>query len=190
VKSHASLGIHGRLSVTAVDAEWFHAHRDRTDLMMNPPASVVSDRHEGDNTICVNGVSAIAAAIVWSGLQDQAANLGVTSTYLTPLYGAVGSGTGSVANTDTQLFTELGRQTVGAGAASPATTSISGQFTWLFYFAQPTSTWTVTEAGVFANASATANSGILMDHYVVSPSVTVTTSNTLILQAVFSLTGV
>jgi hypothetical protein len=157
--------------------------------MMRPPQEVISDHHEGDNTMCINGVSAIASALVWSGIQDQATSLGVTSTYLTPLYGAVGSGTGSVANTDTQLFTELGRQTVGAGAATPATPTLSAQTTWLFYFPQPASTWTVTEAGVFANASATANSGILMDHYVVSPSVTVTTANTLILQAVFSLTG-
>jgi hypothetical protein len=125
---------------------------------------------------------------VWSGIQDQAASLGVTSaTYLTPLYGAVGSGAGTVAAADTQLFTELARQTVGAGASTPATPTITAQATWLFYFSSPAVTWTVTEAGVFANASATANSGTLIDHWAFSPNVTVSTSNTLILQAAFSV---
>jgi hypothetical protein len=187
--SHTSnLSINGHLSLTVVDTEWFTANKDNVSAMVLPPDSAVIDRRDGSNIMCTAGLTALAAALVWSGIQDQGANLGVTSpTYLTPLYGAVGSGAGTVAASDTQLFTELGRQTVGAGASTPATPSITAQTTWLFYFSSPASTWTVTEAGVFANASATANLGTLLDHWAFSPSVTVTTSNTLILQASFSV---
>jgi hypothetical protein len=170
-------GINGHLTLTVLDEH-----------------GQVVDRREGDNKMCTAGLSALAAALVWAGIQDQAASLGVTSgTYLTPLYGAVGSGTGTVSASDTALFSELGRQTVGAGASSPATSSINAQFTWLFYFPNPTSTWTVTEAGVFCNGSSNAGSvataGVLLDHWSFSSPLTVTTANTLILQAGFSIAG-
>jgi hypothetical protein len=91
------------------------------------------------------------------------------------------------------LFSELGRQTVGAGASSPATSSLPALFTWLFYFPSPSVTWTVTEAGVFANGSSddtsVTSAGTMLDHWAVSPSVSVPTSDTLILQATFSITG-
>lgn len=189
VGERASFGLHGRLTLTSVNADWFREHRQDTALMMAPPDSVISDRHEGDNTMCTNGLTVIAAALVWAGIQDQASSLGVTSTYLTPLYGAVGSGSTAPTAADTQLTAELGRQTVGAGASSPATPSLNAQVTWLFYFPQPSVTWTVAEAGIFANASMTTNSGILLDHFVFSPTVSVPTSDTLILQAAFSVAG-
>lgn len=173
----AGLGINGRLSLTVVR-----------------PDGTVRDRREGDNTMCTAGLTVIMASLVWSGIQDQAASLGVTSpTYLTPLWGAVGSGTGTTAASDTALWSELGRQTVGAGASSPATPSLNAQATWLFYFGQPATTWTITEAGVFANGTSTAGSpstaGVLLDHWAVSPNVVVPTTDTLILQASFSLAG-
>jgi hypothetical protein len=148
----------------------------------------VVDEREGDNVICTTGYTAIAAALTWSGLQDQAANLGVVSaTYLTPLFGAVGSGAGTPAKADTQLFAELGRQTVGAGAASPATPSVAAEAVWQFYFPQPPAAWTVTEAGLFAAATSTANSGTMLDHWAFSPSLSVSTSNTLLLQVSLAL---
>jgi hypothetical protein len=176
--SSGSLSVHGRLSLTVLDEQ-----------------ENVVDYREGDNVMCTNGLTVIANALVWSGIQDQAASLGVTTpTYLTPLWGAVGSGVGTVAASDTLLFNELGRQTVGAGASTPATASISAQATWLFYFPSPTTTWTVTEAGVFANGSSipatVASAGTLLDHWAFMPSVTVTSVNTLILQATFNIAGV
>lgn len=157
--------------------------RGHLKLIVTDERGQVVDEREGDNLICTNGYTALAAALTWAGLQDQASNLGVAAaTYLTPLYGAVGSGGGTPAKSDTQLFTELGRQTVGAGAASPATPSVAAEAVWLFYFPTPASTWTVTEAGLFAGATATANSGTMLDHWAFSPSVTVTTSNSLLLQ--------
>lgn len=165
------LRIAGRLSVTVIR-----------------PDGTVRDRREGDNVICTTGFTVLAAALVWSGIQDQAADLGVTTaTYLTPLYGAVGSGGGTPVKADTQLFAELGRQTVGAGAAGPATPSIAAQATWLFYFPQPGATWTVTEAGIFAGATSAANSGTMVDHWAFSPSVTVPTTDTLLAQVSLAL---
>lgn len=176
--SEMTFSIHGRLSLTVLDED-----------------KNIVDYREGDNVMCTNGLTAIANSLVWSGIQDQAANLGVTSpTYLTPLWGAVGSGTGTPAASDTLLFHELGRQTVGAGAASPATPSINSLVTWLFYFPAPSVTWSVTEAGVFANGSFNpadvTTAGTMLDHWMFSPVVTVSTANTLILQASFSLAGV
>ena len=137
----------------------------------------------GDNVMCTIGYGALAAALVWSGLQDQAASLGVTSpTYLTPLYGAVGSGTGTPSKSDTALFAELGRQTVGAGGTNPASSSIPAYCTWLFYFTSPATTWTVAEAGLFAGASSTANSGTMIDHWSFSPAWTVPATDSLLLE--------
>lgn len=173
LKTDSGLRIHGRLALT----------------VLRPDGSV-RDRREGDNVMCTVGLTALAAALVWSGIEDQAANLGVTSpTYLTPLWGAVGSGTGTPAAADTQLFAELGRQTVGAGASAPATPSITAQTTWLFYFPSPATQWTVAEAGVFAGATSSSNSGTLLDHWSFSPTVTVPTTDTLLLQASFSVGG-
>jgi hypothetical protein len=169
--SHESLEIYGRLALIVVDAQGNEV-----------------DRREGANIITTNGYSTFASALVWSGIQDQAPNIGVaTPTYLTPLWGAVGSGTGTVAKTDTQLYAELGREQVQAGAASPASSSIAALATWLFYFPPPPITWAVTEAGVFANADSGTNDGTLLDHQLFSPSVVVTNLNALILQASFSM---
>lgn len=185
-----TLRLHARLAVSAVNAEWLAASKHDPAAVLNPPPGVVAARCEGDNITCTAGLTAFAAALVWSGIEDQAANLGVTSaTYLTPLYGAVGSGTGTVAASDTALFSELGRVTVGAGASSPATPTINALCTWLFYFPPPGSTWTITEAGVFANATSTAGSGTLLDHYLLSSSVTVSSPNTALLQVSLSVAG-
>lgn len=166
----------------------------RLSLTVFRPDGTVRERVEGSNTMCTAGLSVIMASLVWSGIQDQAAAVGVTSpTYLTPLWGAVGNGAGVTAASDTALWSELGRQTVGAGASSPATPSLSAQATWLFYFPQPTVTWTITEAGVFANGSSNpaspASAGVLLDHWAVSPNVIVPTTDTVLLQASFSLAG-
>ena len=157
--------------------------RGRLSLSVIRPDGTVRDYREGSNVVCTTGYTALAAALVWAGIEDQAANLGVTTaTYLTPLWGAVGDGAGTPAKSDTALFSELGRQTVGAGASSPATPSIAAQATWLFYFPQPSVAWTVTEAGAFANGTSTAGSGSMLDHWAFSPSVSVPTTDTLILE--------
>jgi hypothetical protein len=152
---------------------------------MRPDGSV-RDRREGLNVVCTAGYTALAAALVWSGIQDQADALGVTTpTYLTPLWGALGGGAGAPAKSDTALFSELGRQTIGAGASSPATSSIAAEATFLFYFPQPSVAWTVTEAGAFAAGTSTAGSGTLLNHWAFSPSVALPTTDTALLQIAF-----
>lgn len=164
----------------AIEHAELHGHLKLT--VRNECGRVVDER-EGDNVICTTGFTAIAAALVWSGLQDQATNLGITtSTYLTPLYGALGSGAGTPVKSDTQLFSELGRTTVSGGGSTPATSTIAGLSSWLFFFSNPPTNWTVTEAGIFAGATSTANSGSMVDHWSFSPSVSVLTTNTTILQ--------
>jgi len=157
--------------------------RGRLTLSVIRPDGTVRDRREGLNVVCTAGYTAIAAALVWAGIQDQAAALGVTSPAdLTPLWGAVGSGAGTPAKSDTALFSELGRQSVGAGASSPATGSVAAEATWLFYFPQPATTWTVTEAGAFAGGTSTAGSGTMLDHWAFSPTVSIPTTDTGLLQ--------
>lgn len=171
---NSGVSIKGRLSVTTFDLD-----------------GAIVDHREGDNVVCVTGLTAMAAALVWSGIEDVAADIGVTSpTYLTPLYGAIGTGTGVVASTDTALFSEFSRIQVGAGASVPATPSINSQVTWQFYFPQPSTNVTITEAGIFANASATAGAGLMMDHWTFSPTISFVAANTLLLQVSFSLAGV
>lgn len=172
--AESGIGIKGRLSITTFG-----------------PDGAVRDHREGDNVTCITGLTAIAAALVWSGVQDVAASQGLTTaTYLTPLWGAIGTGTGTVDPSDTALFTESSRVQVGAGGSVPATASINAQATWQFYFPQPASSSIITEAGVFANATSTSGAGSMMDHWAFSPSVTFLATDTLLLQVSFSISGV
>lgn len=148
------------------------------------------DRDSGDNVTTTAGLSAFASAMVWSGIQDQAAALGVTTpVFLTPLYGALGSGSGTASASDTQLFAELARTTVGAGAATPATPSIQALCDWLFFFPPPVTSWTVTEAGAFGLATSAANSGTMLDHYMLASAVTVSSPDSALLQVALSVAG-
>ena len=185
-----SLSFRGHLTVSAVDTAWLDAHRGDMAALLDPPADVVHAQDSGENTMCTAGLSAMASALVWSGIQDQAANLGVTSpSWLTPLLGAVGSGTGVTDPSDTALYSELGRVTVGAGASTPGTSGIAAICSWLFFFPPPATSWTVTEAGVFAQATSTAGSGVLVDHYVLGTPVTVTSPDSVLLQVALSVAG-
>lgn len=160
--------------------------KGRLRLTVLGPDGQPVDEREGDNVVCTTGYTAIAAALAWSGIQDQATNLGITTpTYLTPLWGAVGSGTAAVAKADTALQTELGRVVVSGNGAVPASATVAAQTTWLFYFPNPISTWTVAEAGVFANATSAAGSGSMLDHWSFSPTVSVPATNTLVLEVSF-----
>jgi hypothetical protein len=173
---------HGTDTVCADIRESIELHGVLTATVLNPDGSIADER-VGENVICTNGYTVLTAALVWAGAQDQAASLGLTTpTTLTPLYGAVGSGTGVPVKSDTTLFTELGRTVVGGAGSTPASSSIAAYATWLFYFPSPASTWTVTEAGAFANATSTAGNGTMIDHWAFSPTLTVSTIQTLIVQ--------
>ena len=155
----------------------------RLSLAVIRPDGTVRERREGGNVICTSGYSALAGALVWAGISDQAANLGVTTaTTLTPLWGAVGNGAGTPAESDTALFSEIARQTVQAGSAAPATPGVAAQATWQFYFPQPPAVWTVTEAGAFAGGTSAAGSGAMIDHWAFSPALSIPVTDSVILQ--------
>lgn len=155
--------------------------------LWTPDGQPVDDAFHGRNLITTNGYTALGQALVWSGIQDQAALLGLnpanTYTFLTPLYGAVGDGTPVIpAKADTQLVAELSRSTVSAGASLPASSGVAAATVWQFFYPSPATAWTVTEAGAFANATTAANSGTLLNHLAISPTVSVPVTNTAVLQ--------
>ena len=124
------------------------------------------------------------------GVVDQNSNMGSPFAYqdLTPLYGAIGTSNTAPTDADTQLGAEASRAVVYAGATSAA---ISGgtdaTVTWSFFYGIPNAQVIIAECGVFVNATSTANSGTLLDHALISPTVTQSTSQTCTLSVTFSI---
>lgn len=134
------------------------------------------------NLVTTAGLAALAAALNWSGISDQAANLGLNTPYsLAPVYGAVGTGTLPVTAIDTALGNEVARGTVSQSSAS------NGQSAWSFFFGSSQAVGTISEAGAFAGATLTPGSGILIDHVLISPAITKTNTQTMTMQVSFTL---
>jgi hypothetical protein len=151
-------------------------------LEVRDEAGELVDRRECHNLITSAGLTAFASALNWSGITDQAPNMGVDSPYLlSPLYGAVGTGTTAPATTDTTLGAELDRNVVSGSAAA------NGQLTWSFFFGSSQAVGTIAEAGVFGGASVDTDAGILLDHVLIAPPVTKTNTQTMTMQAIFTL---
>ncbi len=53
----------------------------------------LTNRQTASNVVCANGLADLAAAVGWAGAQDQGSLIGASSSFLTPLYGAIGTGT-------------------------------------------------------------------------------------------------
>ncbi len=95
-------------------------------------------------------------------------------------YGAVGTGSGTLAISDTTLWTEEARGTL-AGR-----TNSSGVITLTAYFGAGVANETLTEFGWFGNgATGSADSGTLMNHAIISE--TKTSSETLTVQGVLTI---
>jgi hypothetical protein len=135
------------------------------------------------NIICNTGLNIMLNALIWSSVNDQNVNMGSPFSYvdMTPVYGAIGTGTWPAAlPTITALQTELARTVVVAAGSTAAYSTIDPSITWLFLFPVPASTTTITEAGVFFNATSSINDGSpLFDWASVLPSVVQTTSQLL-----------
>lgn len=86
-------------------------------------------------------------------------------------YAALGSSTTSPANGDTQLTTETYRNAIASR------TNVANIAYATAYFSQAETSGTYREAGIFCNATGTANSGVLLSH--VSINVTKTLSQKL-----------
>lgn len=139
------------------------------------------------NVACLAGLNDLAAAVGWSGTQDQASLIGSQPQFLTPLYGAIGTGTGTPANTDTQLYAELSRAEVSAVVSTP----LSNGAATVFQFQFPVNgvSYTISEVGLFTLASVAANSGDLLDHASISPAFTWTAGDTMTLSAQLGFTS-
>lgn len=134
------------------------------------------------NLVTTAGLSALASALNWSGIEDQAANLGLNTPYsLAPVYGAVGTGTVPVTAIDTALTAELARGPVSQASAG------NGQTAWSFFFGSSQAVGTISEAGAFASAGVTPGSGILIDHVIISPALVKTATQTMTMQVSFTL---
>lgn len=147
------------------------------------------------NVMCAVGLTVLAQAINWSGVVDQNANMGNAFSYqdLTPIYGAIGTGNTTPTDADVLLTAEVdfpnGRSPVYAGATSAA---ISGgtdaTWTWDFFFGIPPMTIVIAECGVFVNSTNSIDvPGQLLDHALISPTVTQTTAQTATLSVTFSI---
>lgn len=139
------------------------------------------------NIATLAGLNDLAAAVGWAGAQDQAALIGAQPAFLTPLYGAVGTGSGTPAITDTQLYDELARSTVSAVASSPLENGAAVIFQ--FQFPVNSLPYTITEVGLFTLASVEVNSGDLLDHALVDPAFTWTNGETMTLAASLGFIG-
>ncbi len=140
-------------------------------------------RAHGHNLMTTAGLNLIAAVLAWSAEQDQDANLGhpLLARNLYPLYGAVGTSVTAPAVGDTQLGGESGRAVLASAAI------VAGQITFNFFFGLTLAVGTITEAGLFANANATLNNGILLDHGLLSTGVAKSAAQTALLTATLTV---
>jgi hypothetical protein len=128
---------------------------------------------EADNIMCINGLSQMIQAFLWSSIADQNANMGspYDATFMYPIYGAIGTSATTPLAIDTQLTVEEARAICASGGATNASVGGDPQIVWSFLFPAPGTNQTIAEAGVFLCATATANSGFLLDHALINPTV-------------------
>ncbi len=186
IDSHSSLSMHGRVRV----ATWNPYSWER-------PVNTVN----GENIICASGLSLLATAIIWSSIEDQNVNMGqpFQLTYAAPIYGALGTGTGTPADTDTALYAEAGRAVVTAAGTTAASHGVPANISWLFLFPTPSAAVTITEVGVFFQATASvggsyggggtyvSGGGSLFDHSVLANSITQATTEMLTLSVTVTI---
>ncbi len=145
-----NIGIRGRFQATLLDE-----------------SSEVVGTHETSNIVTYAGLSSFASALSYSGIQDVAAFLGVnTPYYLAPIYGAIGSGTSAtgVTSLDTTLFQEITRSPATGNGSTVSSYGQSALCVWSFFFGASQVGYTVTEAGVYVQASPI--TGTLANHAV------------------------
>lgn len=146
------------------------------------------DTAENHNVMCYSGLSQMVSAINWAAIQDQNNNMGspFSTTYMTPMYGAVGTGSPSPSFADVKLQTEYARNVVSSAGITNGTSGFNPSVIWLFLLSPPAVQQTITEAGVFLVASSTVNSGLMLDHSVFT-GITWSTTQLLTLSLTLSL---
>lgn len=120
-----------------------------------------------ENQICLNGCAVLAAL-----LNGEGPALG--------LYGAVGTGSAIPSFGDTQLAAEYARVALAASSRASNVTSLE------FFFLTSQANTTITECGAFLTATATANSGQLLSHALISETKNDTETMTIEVAVTFS----
>lgn len=138
------------------------------------------------NKICRTEVTLIANIVPDVGRGNIANNMTdatPTSSLLVNKF-AVGTGTNTPANADTQLQTETYRNDVASRTNASNVAYITGFLNATEY--PPSGTVTIRECGLFAGGTGSANSGVLMSRVAVN--ITKSTTETLTVDWTFTLT--
>ncbi len=108
---------------------------------------VMTGERVAENIVCLNGLSDLAAAMAWSAAQDQGSQIGAVSNFLTPVYGAVGTGT----NPPYALTGAVAAGSTIVQPYSPAPVTVVGTVT----VSSPTSTSIASTTGIVAGMTLT-----------------------------------
>lgn len=129
------------------------------------------------NLIVTSGLNALASALNWAFIQNYNAGWGnpfsSASGNLGDVFGAVGTGVTAPVASDVALGNEIGRVIMTTGTDS------ANVLTYQFFFPTTAGNGTVTEMGVFVNASTqqvTLTTGLTLNQTYTSLSVTATTA--------------
>jgi hypothetical protein len=120
--------------------------------MHDAATGALVSEHTYRNVICANGKAYLAA---W---MNQEAGYGAMPTIYLP----VGTSGTAPTSADTQLGAELARNPLAIGARG------ANVLTWSAFYSTSQAIGTWAEAGVFLGGSATANSGQLLSHCLIS----------------------
>ena len=146
-----NLGIHGRVRIIECDGKKYPTFADVKIAIANGEA-IISDWY--NNLIPLVGRTAIARRLRDAGTKT---NEGIIT------YGAVGTGAGTPADSDTTLFTELKRVLVASFDQTDNVLSVN------IFFTTTEANGTLTNFGLFGEeATAAADSGTLMEKCAIS----------------------
>lgn len=133
----APLGIRGTLTLALFDARTGELEEERVS----------------GNLIVTGGLNTLASALNWAFVQNYNTGWGspfsASSGNLGDVFGAVGSGVATPVAADTGLANEIGREILTTG------TNTSNVLTYQFFFGTSAANGTISEVGVFANATNT-----------------------------------
>lgn len=153
--------------------------------LLTPDRRLIEER-VAHNVMTDAGLTLFAAALAWSMTEDINGTLGnpLSPTSMTPVYGAVGTGTGFIpTSSDVQLITEIGRTQAQAVAVGNTTVA------WYFEWGLTQANGTIGEVGLFGRATGGANTGTMLDHAPINPVLEKIDTTLLVYQATLTVTG-
>jgi hypothetical protein len=174
MKAEAELPVKGRVRLLIFDGAKIKSYEDYKRENPEPKKIRVAD-----NLVVNVGLNIIASALNWQFVQNY--NAGWGSPYagqvnLGDVYGALGTSSTAPAAGDIKLTTEIGRAILSNGGVAGPVLTLD------FFFGVAAAVGTITEVGAFAQATATVNSGTMIDHSLLGASVVKTNTETAILE--------